>query len=77
MAPRLALTAPPLQATEYAVDAVSADKIIDTNGAGDAFVGGFLSQLVQGKPVEVRWLAVSLFVMGGWWLLAWRCHTWY
>jgi sugar/nucleoside kinase (ribokinase family) len=41
------------QATEFAVDAISADKIIDTNGAGDAFVGGFLSQLVQGKPVEV------------------------
>ncbi|XP_024916981.1 adenosine kinase-like isoform X3 [Cynoglossus semilaevis] len=26
--------------------------IVDTNGAGDAFVGGFLSQLVQDKPVE-------------------------
>eukprot|EP00045_Choanoeca_perplexa_P002813 m.26823 g.26823 ORF g.26823 m.26823 type:complete len:353 (+) comp11719_c0_seq1:65-1123(+) len=41
------------KATEYVVDAVGADKIVDTNGAGDAFVGGFLSQLVQGKPVEV------------------------
>ncbi|NP_001312423.1 adenosine kinase 2-like [Nicotiana tabacum] len=28
------------------------EKLVDTNGAGDAFVGGFLSQLVQGKPVE-------------------------
>ena len=24
-----------------------ADKLVDTNGAGDAFVGGFLSQLVR------------------------------
>lgn len=28
------------------------EKLVDTNGAGDAFVGGFLSQLVQEKPVE-------------------------
>ncbi|KAF3623741.1 Adenosine kinase [Capsicum chinense] len=27
------------------------EKLVDTNGAGDAFVGGFLSQLVQGKPI--------------------------
>uniref|UniRef100_A0A674NGF8 Adenosine kinase n=1 Tax=Takifugu rubripes TaxID=31033 RepID=A0A674NGF8_TAKRU len=26
--------------------------IVDTNGAGDAFVGGFLSQLVQEKPLD-------------------------
>ncbi|EDQ84919.1 uncharacterized protein MONBRDRAFT_39088 [Monosiga brevicollis MX1] len=38
--------------TEYGVDAVTADKIVDTNGAGDAFVGGFLSQLVQDKPID-------------------------
>ncbi|KAK1284680.1 Adenosine kinase 2 [Acorus calamus] len=25
------------------------EKLVDTNGAGDAFVGGFLSQLVQGE----------------------------
>ncbi|KAJ6357954.1 hypothetical protein OIU78_005730 [Salix suchowensis] len=29
------------------------EKLVDTNGAGDAFVGGFLSQLVQEKPIEV------------------------
>ncbi|KAH9313027.1 hypothetical protein KI387_028062, partial [Taxus chinensis] len=28
------------------------EKLVDTNGAGDAFVGGFLSQLVAGKPIE-------------------------
>ena len=38
--------------TEYPVIPIAADKIVDTNGAGDAFVGGFLSQLVQDKPVE-------------------------
>ncbi|XP_019644759.1 PREDICTED: adenosine kinase-like isoform X1 [Branchiostoma belcheri] len=27
-------------------------KILDTNAAGDAFVGGFLSQLVQGQPLK-------------------------
>ncbi|XP_019865457.1 adenosine kinase [Aethina tumida] len=29
------------------------DKIIDTNGAGDAFVGGFLSQYIQGHELDV------------------------
>ncbi|CAA6666890.1 unnamed protein product [Spirodela intermedia] len=28
------------------------EKLVDTNGAGDAFVGGFLSQLIQEKPIE-------------------------
>ncbi|KAJ8766068.1 hypothetical protein K2173_020584 [Erythroxylum novogranatense] len=28
------------------------EKLVDTNGAGDAFVGGFLSQLVQEKAIE-------------------------
>lgn len=38
--------------TEYAVEALDASLLVDTNGAGDAFVGGFLSQLVQNKPME-------------------------
>ncbi|WCJ34469.1 Adenosine kinase [Euphorbia peplus] len=28
------------------------EELVDTNGAGDAFAGGFLSQLVQQKPIE-------------------------
>lgn len=32
------------------VTRVPADKLVDTNGAGDAFVGGFLSQLVRAAP---------------------------
>ncbi|KAI4365604.1 hypothetical protein MLD38_021572 [Melastoma candidum] len=28
------------------------EKLVDTNGAGDAFVGGFICQLVKGKPIE-------------------------
>ncbi len=38
--------------TEYAVDKLDPKLLVDTNGAGDAFVGGFLSMLVQGKPIE-------------------------
>lgn len=37
---------------EIPVEKLDEDKIIDTNGAGDAFVGGFLAQLVQKKPLE-------------------------
>lgn len=38
--------------TEHSVDLLSKEKIVDTNGAGDAFVGGYLSQLIQGKDIE-------------------------
>lgn len=38
--------------TEIPVEKLSDDEIVDTNGAGDAFVGGFLAQFVQGKPLE-------------------------
>ncbi|KTG31356.1 hypothetical protein cypCar_00038399 [Cyprinus carpio] len=31
---------------------IDQNDIVDTNGAGDAFVGGFLSELVQEKPLE-------------------------
>jgi len=38
--------------TEYAVPPVPADEIIDTNGAGDSFCGGFIAGYVQGKDTE-------------------------
>ncbi|KAL6766359.1 FAP278 [Auxenochlorella protothecoides x Auxenochlorella symbiontica] len=36
----------------FPVVRLPAEKLVDTNGAGDSFVGGFLSQLVAGKGVE-------------------------
>ena len=36
-------------AKEFPVQKLDADKIVDTNGAGDAFVGGYLAQLVQAR----------------------------
>ncbi|XP_069741380.1 adenosine kinase-like isoform X2 [Narcine bancroftii] len=38
--------------TAYPVLDIKQDDIVDTNGAGDAFVGGFLSQLLYGHPLE-------------------------
>jgi len=37
---------------EFSVEPLAKEQLVDTNGAGDAFVGGYLSQLVQGKSVE-------------------------
>jgi len=37
--------------TEYAVNAIKSSDIVDTNGAGDSFVGGFLSQFIQGCDI--------------------------
>ena len=47
---------------EFPVHAISAEKINDTNGAGDAFAGGFMAGIVAGKPLETcidmgQWLA--------------------
>lgn len=39
------------KATVYPVDKLDASALVDTNGAGDAFVGGFLSQMMQGKDI--------------------------
>jgi adenosine kinase len=36
---------------EFPVEPLPDRLLVDTNGAGDAFVGGFLSQLVQNKPI--------------------------
>lgn len=38
--------------TEYVVEKIPEDKIVDTNGAGDAFVGGFMAMLIKGEPLE-------------------------
>ncbi|KAK9795674.1 putative Adenosine kinase [Seiridium cardinale] len=46
----------------YPVHAIGEEQINDTNGAGDAFAGGFVAGLVQGKSLEEsvdigQWLA--------------------
>ncbi len=40
------------QVEEHPIVPVDKADVRDTNGCGDAFVGGFLSQLVQGKPIK-------------------------
>lgn len=37
--------------TEYPVTKIDGSAIVDTNGAGDAFVGGFLAQFLQGAAL--------------------------
>lgn len=37
---------------EFPVPKMKVEEINDTNAAGDAFVGGFLSQFISGKPIE-------------------------
>lgn len=37
---------------EYPVDRIDPNLIVDTNGAGDAFVGGFLAALANDEPEE-------------------------
>ncbi|EON62158.1 adenosine kinase [Coniosporium apollinis CBS 100218] len=46
----------------FDVHAIGKEQINDTNGAGDAFAGGFMAGIVQGKPLETcvdmgHWLA--------------------
>jgi len=38
--------------TEYAVTPLAPEALVDTNGAGDAFVGGFLAMLCKGESLE-------------------------
>jgi len=47
---------------EYPVHAISKEEINDTNGAGDAFAGGFCAGIVDGKSLDEsidmgQWLA--------------------
>jgi adenosine kinase len=37
---------------EFAVEELEQQKLVDSNGAGDAFVGGFLSRYIQNKPLN-------------------------
>jgi len=58
------------QVQSFPVHEVDGKSIVDTNGAGDAFAGGFLGGLVQGKPIETcidmgQWLAsLSIHELG-------------
>ena len=38
--------------TEFPILPIQEEDILDTNGAGDAWIGGFLSQLVLGRSIE-------------------------
>lgn len=56
--------------TEIPVVKLDSKLIVDTNGAGDAFVGGFLAQFVQKKPLEtcIRcgiWAATQIIKRSG------------
>jgi adenosine kinase len=51
-----------VQVTEYPTATIEGDEIVDTNGAGDAFAGGFMGKLILGGSVEEcvkagQWLA--------------------
>ncbi|EYE93424.1 adenosine kinase [Aspergillus ruber CBS 135680] len=51
-----------IEVKEFAVREISKDAITDTNGAGDAFAGGFAAGIVEGKSLEEsvdmgQWLA--------------------
>jgi adenosine kinase len=39
------------QVTQYPVIALPKEKLVDTNGAGDSYVGGFLAALSKGLPI--------------------------
>jgi len=49
--------ADPDKPKSFPVDRLDDSKIVDTNGAGDAFAGGFLGALVSGKSVDEAVLA--------------------
>lgn len=58
------------EVSEHPVIKLSSDKIVDTNGAGDAFVGGFLAQLANGKSTKEAikcgiWAATEIIQVSG------------
>lgn len=42
----------PEKVKEYQVSAIPDEQIVDTNGAGDAFAGGFLGAFVAGRTID-------------------------
>ncbi|KAJ8948447.1 hypothetical protein NQ318_007970 [Aromia moschata] len=55
---------------EYPIIELPKDKVVDTNGAGDAFVGGFLSQYIKGEDLDVCiqcaiWAAAEIIQRSG------------
>jgi len=58
------------EVSEHPVTKLSSDQIVDTNGAGDAFVGGFLAQLAKGKSTKEAiqcglWAATEIIQVSG------------
>ena len=49
--------------TEYPVPLIPFEKILDLNGAGDAFVGGFLHEVIKGSPLD-RCVAAGNYLAG-------------
>jgi sugar/nucleoside kinase (ribokinase family) len=50
------------------VEQIESDKLADTNGPGDAFVGGFLFKLMQEKSMEeytMHWAAKYIILQSG------------
>merc|ERR1711936_529655 len=55
---------------EFPAEKLPASKIVDTNGAGDAFVGGFLAQYVLGRDLRTSvrcgiWAATHIIQRSG------------
>ena len=46
--------------TEYPVPLLDPKLIVDTNGAGDSFVGGFFSQLIVHEPLHVCGIRIRM-----------------
>jgi adenosine kinase len=49
--------------SQFLVPRVPKEEIVDTNGAGDSFVGGFLAMFIQGKTIE-ECIAAGNYVAG-------------
>lgn len=58
------------QVKEYPVTPIPSDQLVDTNGAGDAFVGGFLAQKLLNKDLDscikaAHWAASYIIQQSG------------